>query len=143
MSFGAFPSHADRDLPEGVRYEPSVRRHVDAEGYEVRWQMNELDLSYSVQRVGKEPIVQVKPPPVPTVDFGAALAALNQGRRVARAGWNGKGMYLFYVAGWTYTNGKNDNMPCLPFIAMKTADDKVVPWLASQTDTLSNDWIIL
>lgn len=80
-------------------------------------------------------------------DFGNALHDLKAGRKVARSGWNGKGMYIFLIGVdgsndyWTYTNGKNDNYPLLPFIAMKTADDKVVPWLASQTDMLAEDWV--
>lgn len=74
------------------------------------------------------------------------------GKKVSRAGWTGKKMYLFLIGTdmsqpgigeWTYTNGINDNYPLLPFIAMKTADDKVVPWLASQTDMLAEDWMIV
>ena len=57
-----------------------------------------------------------------------------------RSGWNGKGMFLFLVPDWTFTNGWMDNSPCSPFICMKTADDKFVPWLASQTDILAEDW---
>lgn len=78
--------------------------------------------------------------------FGWALTQLKNGWRVSREGWNGKGMFLFIIEGsghpnaWTYTDGKQDNYPCLPFIAMKTADNKVVPWLASQTDILAEDW---
>lgn len=75
-----------------------------------------------------------------TMQFGAAIALAKIGHRVAREGWNGKGMFLFYVPSWTFTNGRHDNYSCLPFLAMKTADDKVVPWLASQTDVLANDW---
>lgn len=84
--------------------------------------------------------------------FSHALADLKGGAHVCRSGWNGKGMYIFLIGidlsnqetgGWTYTNGKNDNYPLLPFIAMKTADDKVVPWLASQTDILAEDWMVL
>ncbi len=78
------------------------------------------------------------------MSLGLAVEAMKHGMKVARAGWNGKGMYLFLIGMngdyWTYTNGKNDNLPLLPFIAMKTADDKVVPWLASQTDMLTDDW---
>jgi hypothetical protein len=84
------------------------------------------------------------------MNFGEAIEAIKNGKRVCREGWNGKGMYLFIITpvgsdgnGWTYTNGVNDNYPLLPFIAMKTADDKVVPWLASQTDILAEDWQIL
>lgn len=72
--------------------------------------------------------------------FETALSLLKSGRRVARAGWNGKGMFLFHVAAWTFTDGRNDNFPCLPFLAMKTATGDVVPWLASQTDILARDW---
>ena len=72
--------------------------------------------------------------------FGNAIAKLHGGLRVQRAGWNGKGMFLFLINEWTYTDGKQDNYQNLPFIAMKTADDKVVPWLASQTDILAEDW---
>jgi hypothetical protein len=72
--------------------------------------------------------------------FDSALIHLKHGDRVVRAGWNGKGMFLFLISSWTYTDGKQDNYLNLPFIAMKTADDKVVPWLASQSDTLADDW---
>ncbi|MDF2854222.1 MAG: BMBtpLA 7 [Neobacillus sp.] len=81
--------------------------------------------------------------------FDVAITLLKEGEKVARKGWNGKGMYLFQIGVegsndyWTYTNGKNDNYPLLSFIAMKTADDKVVPWLASQTDMLANDWMVV
>ena len=90
--------------------------------------------------------------PITAMSFGHAIHALKAGKRVARAGWNGKGMFLFIVngsgvhaggfTGWTYTDGKQDNFECAPFIAMKTADDKVVPWLASQTDILATDWSV-
>lgn len=73
------------------------------------------------------------------MDFGQALHALRNGKRVQRVGWNGKGMWLEYVAAkqWSYDQNARET---LPFIAMKTADDKFVPWLASQTDILANDW---
>jgi hypothetical protein len=89
---------------------------------------------------------------IDNLTFGLAIEAMKLGKYVARIGWNGKGMYLFLIGtdmtqhgigGWTYTNGKNDNYPLLPFIAMKTADGKVVPWLASQTDILAEDYMII
>jgi len=71
------------------------------------------------------------------------------GLKVARAGWNGKGMFLFLVPGSTfevnrppllgiYEEGTEINYQ--PHIDMKTADDTVVPWLASQSDLLAEDW---
>lgn len=76
-----------------------------------------------------------------TISFSHALEHAIDGMRIYRLGWNGKGMFCFLVKEWTYTDGKQDNYPNLPFIAMKTSDDKVVPWLVSQTDLLATDWM--
>lgn len=74
--------------------------------------------------------------------IGNMVDKLHVGLRCARAGWNGKGMYLFLVKEWGIVlNDKPQPYEELPFIAMKTADDKVVPWLASQTDILAQDWM--
>ena len=85
-------------------------------------------------------------------DFGKAIEYLKQDFKVARSGWNGKNMFLFLVPGSTF----EVNRPPLlgiypegtiinycPHIDMKTADNKVVPWLASQTDILAEDWTII
>ncbi len=71
------------------------------------------------------------------LNFGEAIQLLKDGERVARAGWNGKGMWLELQR-----PDKNSKMS-LPYIFMKTVDDKLVPWLASQTDMLAEDWEIL
>ena len=81
-----------------------------------------------------------------TFDFGTAVEALKQGARVAREGWNGKGMWLGLVNTGYYDVGcsvVNDIDSLLPWIGMKTADNKFVPWLASQTDVLAEDWQIV
>lgn len=84
--------------------------------------------------------------------FGQAIEALKQGKKVARAGWNGKGMFLFLVPGSTFKVNRSPLLGIYPegtevnycsHIDMKTADDKVVPWLASQTDVLAEDWDIV
>ena len=80
------------------------------------------------------------------MDFSAVLALLNAGKKVARQGWNGKGMFLFAVRNWHVDDEPSPGglavyeCPTVPFIAMKTADNKLVPWLASQTDLLAEDW---
>ncbi len=84
-------------------------------------------------------------------NFGVALEAIKQGNKIAREGWNGKGMFLFYNNGRLNTisykavsEGIIENgLEVAPFILMKTADNKLVPWLASQTDVLAEDWIII
>ena len=82
------------------------------------------------------------------IDFGIALVALKSGKRVSRAGWNGKGMFLFLVDEWSFDVDLPATDPlnkCHPqdFICMKTANDSIVPWLASQTDILAKDWTIV
>lgn len=77
--------------------------------------------------------------------FGAALALLKRGVRVARAGWNGKGMFLLFVPAGAWSIPEQSVVPgaVVPldaFIGMKTAGGSFVPWLASQTDILASDW---
>ncbi|MDE2101523.1 MAG: DUF2829 domain-containing protein [Patescibacteria group bacterium] len=77
------------------------------------------------------------------MSFGSAVNFLKIGRRVSRVGWNGKGMYIFLIRSedWSYKKNGVDGYPLRDFIAMKTADNQIVPWLASQTDMLANDWV--
>lgn len=84
------------------------------------------------------------------MNFGQAIEALKEGKKVSRSGWNGKGMFLYYVPENTYPaiteiakQTFGDNVPYGAYIAMKTAQDNVVPWLASQPDMLSQDWEIV
>lgn len=83
------------------------------------------------------------------MNFGKAIEGLKEGRRVAREGWNGKGMFLFLVAGSNFVVNREPLMSIMgegatvtyrPHIDMKDAEGKVVPWLASQTDMLAEDW---
>ena len=71
------------------------------------------------------------------MDFGGALAVLKGGHRVAREGWNGKGMSLALQ-----TPDAHSKMS-LPYIYMRTVQGDLVPWLASQTDLLADDWLVV
>ena len=84
--------------------------------------------------------------------FGQAIEALKAGQKVARSDWNGKGMCLVLVPGqkdvalregYTYLEAIEDDTPpieILPHIAMRV----MLPgWLASQTDMMSEDWVII
>ena len=100
------------------------------------------------------------------MNFSQALESLKLGSKIQREGWDGKGMYLTLVQGYPVnghlnaadvdskvegkTQGKAGQM--LSHIVMKTAGDSqfwgagysdYVPWLASQTDILAEDWNIL
>lgn len=88
-------------------------------------------------------------------DFGTALNYLKKGFRATRAGWNGKSMWLAYQAGYpdgipinantARATGMAEGTICkfLPYLMMKTATGEFVPWLASQTDVLADDWLII
>lgn len=67
-------------------------------------------------------------------DFGWAIQALKNGHRVSRSGWNGKGMWL------GLQRPDAGSKMSLPFIYMSTVTGDLVPWLASQTDMLADDW---
>lgn len=86
--------------------------------------------------------------------IGWALDGMKHGKRVARAGWNGKGMWLAFVPGTDWgcaikshpMDDRDENaivQPSLPFIVMRTASGQLVPWLCSQTDLLAEDWGIV
>ena len=72
--------------------------------------------------------------------FGWAIEQLKAGNRVARTGWNGKGMWLELQS-----PGEHSEMT-LPYLYLnypqnaKTTPGARVPWLASQTDVLADDW---
>lgn len=71
---------------------------------------------------------------IPLIDFGAAISLLKAGKRVSRIGWNGKGMWLELQVPDAHSKMS------LPYIYMRTAQGDLVPWLASQTDVLAEDW---
>jgi hypothetical protein len=83
--------------------------------------------------------------------FGLAVEAMKKSKSITRAGWNSKGMYLFIIQGSNdiaklhgYGFGEMLNEPTFrDAIFMKTVDNELVPWTASQTDMLANDWSIV
>jgi Protein of unknown function (DUF2829) len=86
------------------------------------------------------------------MDFSAALEHLKAGKRVARRGWNGKGMFIFLVGGSVFKVNRAPLLGIFPenteityhaHVDMKTADGQIVPWLCSQTDMLAIDWNIV
>lgn len=90
--------------------------------------------------------------------FSEALEAMKHGKRAARAGWNGKDMWICKGEGnpaleaekfWnvhtrTFAENNGGSAPVLPYMIMKTANGEILMgWLASQTDMLADDWQIL
>lgn len=95
--------------------------------------------------------------PIDGMTFGQAIEAMKKGKEVARKGWNGKGMYLWLLpaasvkAEWCkephlreLAEQNGGEVECMGSVRMKTADGKVLTgWLASQTDMLSDDWVLV
>lgn len=84
-----------------------------------------------------------------TFNFSAALRRLKEGDKLQREGWNGKDMFIFLVPGSTFKVNRPPLLGIYPegteinyhaHIDMKTADGQIVPWIASQTDLLADDW---
>lgn len=93
------------------------------------------------------------------MNFGAALSALSEGKRVARSGWNGKNMFIYKTVGNTVSKDFIPKFASLPAtvktfleergtdvvfqssLTMYTAAGEMQPgWLASQSDMLADDW---
>ena len=86
------------------------------------------------------------------MSFSEALVCLKNGFRMARSGWNGKGMFIFLTEGRDVPNNKErsfayfpgDSVKLCSHIDMMAADGSYVSgWLASQTDLLAEDWVVV
>lgn len=69
--------------------------------------------------------------------FSEALDHVKRGYRIARDGWNGKGQFV------EIQRPDEHSKMGLPYLYITTVDGKRVPWLASQTDLLADDWVVL
>ena len=91
------------------------------------------------------------------MNFGQAIEALKEGKKVSRTGWNGKNMYLWLKPATTIksdwckdpmlkeiVDSNGGETEALGTICMKTADNKILTgWTPNQIDMLSEDWVIL
>lgn len=88
------------------------------------------------------------------MDIGDALrAAVQDGAKIARSGWNGRGMFVVYQAGYPDGIAINANTAAAtgipegtvcrfqPYLMLRTADASFVPWVISQSDALAHDWV--
>lgn len=81
--------------------------------------------------------------------FGLAVEALKKGAKVARAGWNGKGMFVYLVPAASYPAqtgvakahfGDSAMVPYQAYMAIKNVDNTISTWVPSVNDCLANDW---
>ena len=83
------------------------------------------------------------------MDFGKAIEALKSGKRVKRAGWNGKNQYIELATNISYKNANGEIINCeheaignnaLAFVGTSGVQ---MGWLASQADMLAEDWAVI
>ncbi|MGJ3872709.1 DUF2829 domain-containing protein [Lactiplantibacillus plantarum] len=88
------------------------------------------------------------------MNFGETIKALKLGKRVARKGWNGKGIFIKLKKGEPLNtpNNRFNEVMTHDFIYIDTTGLRTnnpnapmdrVPWLASQTDMLADDWVVV
>lgn len=86
------------------------------------------------------------------LNFGQAIEAAKQGKKIAREGWNGSGMFAYIVPAQSYPAqteiaksyfGENAMVPYRAYWALKTAQEDIATWTPSGSDTLAEDWIVL
>lgn len=85
-------------------------------------------------------------------EFSEALSLLKQGHLMAREGWNGKGMFVFLVPGSQFEVNRapllgifaeGTKITYRPHLDMRSADGEIGVWVASSSDLLANDWVIV
>lgn len=84
------------------------------------------------------------------MNFGQALAKVKEGFKISRDGWNGSGQFVYYVPEASYPPSTDvakeefgHSVPYAAYLAIKSVQNVVVPWLASQTDLLAEDWYVV
>ena len=135
----------------------NVERGAEDEGYVITYRKGEPNEYVSwCPKAEFEAVSR----PVDGMTFGEAIELMKRGKKVARAGWNGKGMWLSVPLNdgpkeisatgiWgkpnaEYAEQNGGTVKVLPYVTMKTADGCIVMgWLASQTDMLAEDWQIV
>lgn len=84
--------------------------------------------------------------------FGHAIESLKAGKRVARSGWSGKGMFVYLVPAGAYPArteaakeyfGESALVPYNPYMAIKNVDESVSTWVSSVNDVLAEDWQLI
>lgn len=132
MTRGEYNQYRGWQIPENENPEDEGYHIVYSDGYETWIPQKQFDEVYRGVR---------------HLTFGIAVELLKKGKKVARQGWNGKGMYLFLspkLGCQMYEQFTGEKINDLQeFVVMKTTDGTLVPWLASQTDVLAEDWMFV
>ena len=149
------PNNFNQEIGEQVAYDNAFEKMWLLYGFWLHKALAEYDYKLRPP-LDSEKLEACDQPEIRLKDmaFGSAITAMKDGHRVARSGWNGKGMFLYYVPENKYPASRNehgtmigvfkdDMVPYREYIALKTVDNQVVPWAPSISDALAEDWQIV
>ncbi len=133
-------------------YGPSATNPYEEDGESI-YKLHTDGKAYCVRDTKHFVVIPPKAAPT-TIDFSKALLAMKAGECVYREGWNGKGMFCYYVPANKYPASGNtmatmegvyedDMVPYEGYAAMKTARGTVIPWICSQSDMFASDWVVV
>lgn len=135
MNLGDYNKFKEWDIPKNE--DPS------REGYKVQY--SDTYISWSPKEVFEEAYHLID-----NLTFGLAIEALKKGYKVARKGWNGKGMYVYYVPANSYKTITEvakkefgEKAKYNAYLAIKCVDGSVSTWVPSINDALAEDWEIV
>ena len=131
-------SNFNKELGETYALENAVKKLWELEGYLLA---NDLYRKSQIEHTD-------------TFDFGTALTLVKLGDKLQRKGWNGSGMYIYYVPAASYPAQRNskatmagefvdDMVPYREYLALKTAQGDVSTWAPSVSDALAEDWQVV
>ena len=118
-------------------------QNKESEGYKVKYDNNYI--SWSPKVVFEEAYRRID-----NLNFGLAIEAIKKGHKVAREGWDGKGLFVYYVPDNSYKTQTEvakkefgEYAKYNHYMALKGVDGVVSTWVPSVTDCLADDWVII
>lgn len=136
MTLGAYNDFKGWKIP--------ANEDPNKEGYQVTYPDNYI--SWSPKDVFEESYRETN-----AMNFGLATEAAKQGKKIARVGWNGQGMFAYIVPSNSYPAStqvmkdyfKGELVPYRAYWALKTAQNDIATWAPSGSDSLAEDWMIV
>jgi len=154
----------DADIGRQIARKNAFEKIWPLMGYQLRDHLHRRAMFDAEPKTGDEAAIRVaapsSEPSTPaqmdgafvSLTFGDALVALKGGAKVARAGWNGKGLFVYLVPAASYPTrtgaaksffGDAGMVPYNAYLALKGADDTVSTWAPSCSDALAEDWLLV
>lgn len=120
-----------------------VNENPEREGFKVKY--SDGYISWSPKEIFEEAYRKIE-----GMNFGLAVEAVKKGFKIARKGWNGKGMFVYYVPASEYKTMTDvakgefgDRAKYNAYLAIKTVGGSVSTWVPSINDVLAEDWEIV